>query len=56
MTPLPVPTSIMREYAISDLKCEISSSTSCSVSGLGTSARLSQRKLRPQNSTVPSRC
>src|SRR5213082_1950401 len=35
---------------------EISNSTSCSVSGRGMSARLSQRNVRPQNSTVPSKC
>ena len=45
---------------LDNLKSEISKfeihSTISSVSGRGTSARLSQRKVCPQNSTVPSKC
>src|SRR5205085_2628114 len=55
ITPEPVPTSRMRQLALGNRHSPIFS-TSCSVSGRGTRARLSQRKLWPANSTVPSKC
>ena len=58
MTPLPVPTSRILDFGPpeADRISDFRNSTSSSVSGRGTSARLSQRKVCPQNSTVPSKC
>ena len=53
MTPLPGPTSTILPGACSIFAA---SSTNCSVSGRGTSARASHRNSRPWNSTVPSKC
>ena len=56
MTPEPVPISRMFIVASRHGGFSRTNSTSCSVSGRGTRARLSLRNKRPKNSVVPSRC
>ncbi len=53
MTPLPVPTSSMRGFC-GQVRSQ-RYSTSCSVSGRGMSARLSETKVWSVNSTVPEK-